>query len=176
MKAEGRLKNWGSVWAALFLIIFLTLFFAVAVGPAHIRLQTVLKVLASKVPFVSAHPVLAGEKSAETIILLLRVPRAVQAALVGASLAVSGVVIQSLFRNPMADPFVVGISSGASLGAAAAILLGLGGGYALPLLAFIGAAAAAFVVYRIAKTGSSIAIETLLLSGIAVAYFFSSIT
>ncbi|MFQ5888174.1 MAG: FecCD family ABC transporter permease, partial [Candidatus Hydrothermarchaeales archaeon] len=84
--------------------------------------------------------------------------------------------IQTLFKNPMADPFVVGISSGAALGASIAIIFGLGGLFSLPLLAFFGAATAAFIVYNIAKTGSVVVVETLLLSGIAVAYFFSAIT
>jgi iron complex transport system permease protein len=76
----------------------------------------------------------------------------------------------------MADPFVIGISSGAALGASVAILFGIGGFYALPLLAFAGAIIAAFIVYTLARTETGIVTETLLLSGIAVAYFLSSLT
>lgn len=157
----------------LFLFTFIT---SIAVGPAKISASTIFRIIIGKVPLMGAYISAPVERSAEVIVLLLRLPRAVQGALVGASLAVSGVVIQTLFRNPMADPFVVGISSGAALGAAVAILFGLSGVVTLPILAFIGATAAAFTVFNLAKRSSALPVETLLLSGIAVAYFLSSIT
>lgn len=111
------------------------------------------------------------------IILDIRLPRAVLGMLVGASLAVSGVVMQGLFRNPLADPGLVGVSSGASLGAVLLIVLGsaifgplfaLFGFYALPVAAFIGGLVTTLLLYRIATRGGQTSIATLLLAGIAL--------
>ncbi|NPV52601.1 MAG: iron chelate uptake ABC transporter family permease subunit [Firmicutes bacterium] len=114
-----------------------------------------------------------------TIILSVRLPRVVLAALVGMSLAVAGTTFQGLFKNPMADPYVIGVSSGAALGACVAILtsldlnfLGVG---AVPAFAFVGALAAVAVVYRLACRGNRVPVTTLLLSGIAVGSFLSAI-
>lgn len=111
------------------------------------------------------------------IILDIRLPRAVLGMLVGASLAVSGVVMQGLFRNPLADPGLVGVSSGASLGAVLLIVLGsavfgplfaLFGFYALPVAAFIGGLVTTLLLYRIATRGGQTSVATLLLAGIAL--------
>lgn len=176
MHSSRRFTNWRLTIALLLLILLVVLLLSVSIGPAKIRVQTIFQILLSRLPLSPVTQGQSAPESAEVIILLLRLPRAIQAALIGASLAVSGVVIQSLFKNPMADPYVVGISSGAALGASTAILLGLGGLLSIPVLAFTGATAAAFIVYSIARTESGVVVETLLLSGIAVAYFFSAIT
>jgi iron complex transport system permease protein len=176
MEGDIRFTNRTLIITGLGILLLVTLIFAVAVGPASIEAGTVFKIILSKIPIISLTFQMAGQKSAEVIIFHLRLPRVIQGALIGASLAVSGVVIQGLFKNPLADPFVIGISSGGALGASIAIIIGLRGVYALPVLAFLGATSAAFLVYKIAKTGSGVVVETLLLSGIAVAYFFSSIT
>ena len=111
------------------------------------------------------------------IILDIRLPRAVLGMLVGASLAVSGVVMQGLFRNPLADPGLVGVSSGASLGAVLLIVLGsavfgplfaLFGFYALPIAAFVGGLFTTLLLYRIATRGGQTSVATLLLAGIAL--------
>ena len=112
----------------------------------------------------------------ETIIFMIRLPRVFLGVLVGIGLSVVGATVQGLFRNPMADPWILGVSSGAALGAAISILvfplmLGI---YTTPALAFLGAIAAFFLVYNIAKTGGRIPTNTLLLSGIAVAFFLSA--
>ena len=114
-----------------------------------------------------------------TIILSVRLPRVMLAALVGMSLAVAGTTFQGLFRNPMADPYVIGVSSGAALGACIAILLSvdlnfLGIG-AVPAFAFAGALIAVSIVYRLARRGNKVPVTTLLLSGIAVGSFLSAI-
>lgn len=176
MEGSKRFYSWSIILAGLVIIFAITLLTAVTIGPASIEVLTVFKIILAKLPFVGSFFGPPADRTAEVIILILRLPRAIQGALVGSALAVAGVVIQTLFKNPMADPFVVGISSGAALGASIAIIFGLGGLFSLPFLAFFGAAAAAFIVYNIAKTGSVVVVETLLLSGIAVAYFFSAIT
>lgn len=112
------------------------------------------------------------------ILFQLRLPRVVLAALVGAALAVAGAVFQALFRNPMADPAIIGVSSGAALGAISVILLGLGaalGGLGVPAVAFAGALLTAVVVYRLARVGPVVQVATLLLAGIAVAAVVSAV-
>lgn len=113
-----------------------------------------------------------------TIVRDIRLPRMVMGVLVGASLAVSGAVMQGLFRNPLADPGLIGVSAGASLGAVSIIVLGgglmapvvaLAGIYALPLAAFCGALATTFLLYGVATRGGRTSIATMLLAGIAIA-------
>jgi iron complex transport system permease protein len=112
------------------------------------------------------------------IVYDIRLPRAILGVLVGAALAVSGAVMQGLFRNPLADPGLVGVSAGAGLGAIAVIVLGAGalgpvialaGIYALPLAAFGGGLAAAMLLYRIATRRGQTSVATMLLAGIALA-------
>ncbi len=103
----------------------------------------------------------------------IRLPRVLAAFFVGASLAVAGAAMQALFRNPMADPYILGTSSGGALGASLAIVL-LGGLF-VPLFAWTGAVAAILVVWLIAGRSGVISTETLLLTGIAVSFFFSAI-
>ncbi len=107
------------------------------------------------------------------VIWQVRLPRAMTGAMVGAALALSGAVLQGLFRNPLASPSVLGVSSGASLGAVLAIFLGLAASlvWALPLFAFAGAMLTLFVVYGIATHRGHTPIATLLLAGIAMGAF-----
>jgi iron complex transport system permease protein len=112
------------------------------------------------------------------ILFELRIPRVVLAVVVGSALAAAGAVFQALFRNPMADPAIIGVSSGAALGAIAAILLGggvLAGGLAVSGAAFVGALCVAFVVYRLARIGPAVQVATLLLAGIAMAAVISAV-
>jgi len=99
--------------------------------------------------------------------------------LVGCALAVSGVVMQGIFRNPMVDPFIIGLSSGAAVGASISILLGLSisiGIYSTPFLAFVGAGLTVFGVYFIARSKGKVKVETLLLTGIATGSFLTAVT
>lgn len=117
--------------------------------------------------------------SESSIILELRLPRTISGILVGAALSLSGAVLQALLRNPLADPFVLGISSGAAVGAVLAILVGLGstflGIYAVPGAAFGGALLTLLLVYFIARVEGRIPTQTMLLSGVIVSSFFSAI-
>jgi iron complex transport system permease protein len=116
--------------------------------------------------------------STSVILFELRLPRVMLAALVGSALAGAGAVFQALFRNPMADPAIIGVSSGAAMGAIAVILAGGGaalGGLGVPVAAFAGALATAFLVYRLARLGPSVQVATLLLAGIAVAALISAL-
>jgi iron complex transport system permease protein len=117
-----------------------------------------------------------GEPGTVTIIRELRLPRSVQAALVGAALAASGATFQALLRNPLAEPYVLGVSGGAAVGAVLAIVLGWGAApLAIPLAAFGGALLAIALVLRIAASaGAALDTRVLLLSGVMVGAFFNA--
>ncbi|MGN6306441.1 MAG: FecCD family ABC transporter permease [Mesorhizobium sp.] len=127
----------------------------------------------------------ATDMRTRVIIQDIRLPRVLMGVLVGASLAVSGAVMQGLFRNPLADPGLIGISAGASLGAVAVIVLGatvlapvvaLLGPMALPLAAFVGGLVATLILYRIATRQGRTSVATMLLAGIALAALAMALT
>jgi iron complex transport system permease protein len=145
-----------SKWAALCAAAVLALLAGVVVGPAHVPLS---------------------ELTSSPIVRDLRLPRSLLAFLVGGSLAVAGASLQALVRNPLADPFLLGLSGGAGLGAVAAIALHLPGPWALPLAAFAGALAAVWLVYRMGLVGgAALDPRVLLLSGVVVGAFTAAIT
>ena len=112
------------------------------------------------------------------ILLQVRMPRVLLAFFVGGSLAMVGVALQALLRNPLADPFVIGISSGAALGAAIALLFGIGisawGVSALPVCAFAGALLSLMIMYRISSAQYGFSVYTLLLAGVVLNAIFSA--
>lgn len=119
-----------------------------------------------------------GNRLQEAILLQIRLPRVFVAALVGGALAVAGTVMQALFRNPMADPGIIGVSSGGALGAVIAIFTGLAFLHPLllPALALTGASLSAFLVYALATRQGRTPVTTLLLAGIAVSSFLAALT
>lgn len=112
------------------------------------------------------------------IIWEFRLPRALLGLVVGASLAVAGAVLQAVVRNPLADPFVFGISSGASVAAVATLTLGAGilTGVTVPVAAFIGAFATTLIVFALAQRRGRVTPGRLVLAGVAMSYFLSSVT
>ncbi|HKP38267.1 MAG TPA: iron ABC transporter permease [Pyrinomonadaceae bacterium] len=127
--------------------------------------------------YVGYHPLnvaaLKSDPIARAIFFRLRVPRVVMAGLVGASLATVGAALQALFRNPLAEPFTLGVSGGASLGASIAIAFGLGAAFAgLPLIfiaGFAGATVSVVLVYRLARSGGGVILPgALLLAGVVL--------
>lgn len=149
---------------------------AVAVGAVWVSPLTTLRLVAWKLGVIERPDDVA--RSAEVIVFQLRLPRVLLAGVVGAALAASGTVFQGLFRNALADPAIIGVSSGAALGAVLVIVtVGAGslGALAVPLAAFVGATATAFVVYRLARVGPAVHVATLLLAGIAIAAVISSL-
>ncbi len=119
-----------------------------------------------------------GDASARGIVLGLRLPRAVQASLVGGGLAVAGAAFQALLRNPLAEPYVLGVSGGAALGAVAALVLGwaAAGPWALPIAAFAGALLAIGVVLAVAaRSGAAMDTRVLLLAGVVAGAFFNAL-
>ncbi|HJJ39042.1 MAG TPA: iron chelate uptake ABC transporter family permease subunit [Methanocorpusculum sp.] len=109
----------------------------------------------------------------QKLILDVRLPRILGALIVGAGLAAAGCAMQGLFRNPMADPYLLGTSSGGSLGAAFSIVVM--GGFLQPVLAFIGSLGSTILVYFASKRNGRVAVETLLLTGIAVSLLLSAL-
>jgi iron complex transport system permease protein len=112
-------------------------------------------------------------ETSETIVRKIRLPRIVLGATVGFALAAAGTVMQGFFRNPMADPSIIGVSSGAAVGAVAAIVFAIA--LPLPVMAFAGALLAAFAVYAIATQNGETPVATLLLAGVAVQTFLGAV-
>jgi len=115
----------------------------------------------------------------QKILMDIRLPRLLLAFIVGAGLAVCGLVFQAMFHNPLATPFTLGVASGASLGAALSVFLGVGfdflGLSSTTLFAFIGALVTIRFVYGISSMRTGFSLHTLLLTGIAISFFFSSL-
>lgn len=138
---------------------------ALAVGGVHLPLGEVWAGLKGTSP---------GDQAA-IIVREIRLPRVLLAALVGAALAVSGTVLQALLRNPLADPYVLGISSGAALGAIVAFWMGGRLAEASPFMAFGGAALTTAWVYLLGRRGGRLASYTLVLAGVITASFLSAV-
>jgi iron complex transport system permease protein len=150
---------------------------ATAVGSVHIPFLTTCRVLLSQLPLVNIAPTWLS--TTETIILEIRLPRAILAGIVGAALAVAGATYQGLFRNPLADPYLIGVAQGASLGAVTGFLLpfdwhGMGVGI-IPILAFTGALLSVAVVYSLARVGKTLPVTTLILAGVALGALWGAI-
>jgi len=164
--------------SALLLFWALVVVLSSTIGPADISFSECISILCSRLPWVSAEHV---PEVHETIIFGVRLPRILMASLVGASLAVAGAVFQGLLRNPLAEPYILGVSSGAAVGATLAMVVGLGtlaGGFGfvfVPALAFIGALIAMVAAYQLAKIGRSVPVHTLILAGVVVNAFLSAV-
>nr|WP_232328474.1 iron ABC transporter permease [Kibdelosporangium sp. MJ126-NF4]CEL22464.1 ABC transporter (iron.B12.siderophore.hemin), permease component [Kibdelosporangium sp. MJ126-NF4] len=147
----------------------------IALGPTVIPVGEVLRYLGAA---LTGGTITADELSSYTIVWEVRTPRVLLAVLVGAGLSVVGVVIQALVRNALADPFVLGISSGASVGATAVVVFGVFaslGVYALSAAAFLGALGASVLVYIAAMSKAGLTPLRLVLTGIALAYGFQAV-
>lgn len=156
-------------------LLILSIIAATSIGSVPISFLGIVRIFLHNWGLVDGLDVTQGE---EAIIFLIRLPRVLVAVLVGAALGLCGAVMQGMFRNPMAEPGVIGISSGASLGAVIAISLGLVSKnlYYLPFAAAMGALAAALLVFFLATRGGKIPTLTLILSGIAVSTFIGAFT
>jgi iron complex transport system permease protein len=175
-----RVSKW-KIYLVLLLFTFCIVFvLALNLGFAPIPFRDILIVLAKQVPFLNAlvDPSNIGQ-TVEVIILQIRLPRVLCGALVGAALATAGTIYQGIFRNPMADPYVIGASTGASVGSALVLVLGIGisllGVNTLQIFAFIGSLVTVLVVYGISRVGPRVPVTTLLLTGIAISLFQNGI-
>ncbi len=167
MRSRRRVSSAWVLWILLGLTV-VSILAGVIVGPVMISPQRILA------------DVWGGDQLSaiqRVIVWQIRFPRVLLGLLVGSALAVSGAAMQGLFLNPLASPYVLGVASGASTGAALAILFAAGAALLLPVGAFIGAACAALIVYGLARSRSrKTSIFTLILAGVAVGALFSAIT
>jgi iron complex transport system permease protein len=156
----------------------LVVIFATSLGSVDIPISTTAsivfsdklpQVLYSSLPFVDSDVQLSAT---ESIVLDIRLPRILLAGLVGAALAVAGASYQGLFRNPLADPYLIGVAQGAAVGAAVGFLfpvaLGALSSSVIPFFAFLGAMAAVLTVYWLARVGGALPVTTLILAGVAM--------
>ncbi|MFC1991797.1 FecCD family ABC transporter permease [Chloroflexota bacterium] len=151
--------------------------FATAIGSVQIPFLTTCRILLSRLPLVDIAQ--TWPDVIETIILEIRLPRVIMAGLVGAALSVAGATYQGLFRNPLADPYLIGVAQGAALGAVIGFLLpfdwqGMGFGL-IPLLAFSGAICSVAIVYSLARVGRTLPVTTLILAGVALGALWGSV-
>lgn len=156
-----------------------TMLFATGLGPVSVAPGTTAQILLSKLPFIGGNIPVSWEALDESIVLGLRLPRVCLGMIVGASLSVCGVTMQALVRNNLADPFILGVSSGASAFATLGMLFGAFsflGRYSLSISAFIGAAVTIVFVYVISRVKGRINITQLLLSGVAVSMIMDGLT
>ena len=147
------------------------------VGPVHIGLVDALESMIARLPFVHMNSPLSPTQ--ESILWDIRLPRVVLGALVGSMLAVAGASYQGVFRNPLADPYLLGVAAGAGLGATIAVVYlpnGFGFQNALPPSAFLGASLAVVLAYAIGRSaGRGSGGATLVLAGVTVASFFTAV-
>lgn len=182
------MSNWQEhkrfVWVSPILVAFLLLSatLSVCIGAVQISFKELLSILAYQLHLSDG---VAFSKQQQSVLLSIRLPRVVLGMLVGATLALSGAAMQGLFRNPLAEPSLIGISSGASLFAVLTIVLQaryfpvlgeLFGYHALAIAAFIGACTTTFMVYRVAVRQGKADITTLLLVGLAINALAGSFT
>lgn len=160
------------------LLLFTALVLSIALGAVFIPPATITRIILDALPGID----LPQDWSAafQTIVLAVRLPHTILVALTGAALASSGSAYQGLFRNPLADPYLIGVASGAGLGAVAAMSLNwprtLLGYYFIPVGAFLGATITVVVVYNLARVNSMVPLTTLILAGVAVGSFASALT
>lgn len=157
----------------------LTVVLATGLGPVSVPPDVTLKVLLHRIPGLGRRIAVTWEPLQENIVWGLRLPRVLLGMIVGASLAVTGVAMQALVRNSLADPFILGVSSGASATATLGMLFGTFsflGPYQLSISAFIGAAVTIILVYAISRVRGRIVITQLLLSGVAISMIMDGLT
>ncbi len=167
-------------WAAALGLLVATVILAAAAGAVPVRAERVGGILLSRLPLVGRYIIHNWTIAEESIILRLRLPRIVLALATGATLALAGTAYQGVLQNPMADPYLIGVSSGAALGAALAIINNLQfsafGFGAVPLAAFAGAVISLLLAYRLSRRGRTTPVLNLILTGVAVSSFFSALS
>lgn len=170
-------KKFFWLWMPILIIVLaISIIGAIMVGSVGITPQLIIEVLLFKTGILNETN---ASNAQQVIIWEIRVPRVLLALLVGASLAISGAAIQALVKNSIADPYILGVSSGASVGATSVILFGafsFFGVFALSLAAFLGAIFAVLIVFMLARVNGKTSMIRLLLSGIAVSMVLGAMT
>lgn len=173
-----RRRRSGWVWSGgLVVILLVTLPVAMGLGPVSVRFDVTAQIMTHHL-FGYPRDV-SWSQSQESIVWLLRVPRVLLGAAAGAGLAIAGVGLQALTRNILAEPYLLGVTSGASTLAAASILFGFGAGIgsaSLATSAFVGAGAAGLIVFMLARVGGQMTSTRLVMAGVAVGYVLHALT
>ena len=164
-QTNNRFYLWTSGWM---LCLLLSIGYAVSFGSVQIPFMDVWKVLLHPL-----YPSMEVDIATQVIIWELRLPRVLLAAFIGALLAVAGVIYQGLFQNPLADPYILGVSSGSAAGAVMGILLGFGA-KGTSVFAFMGALLALLMVLYLASEQNHFSVNRLILSGIIIQSFFGA--
>lgn len=173
--ARRRAVPYALLLVALGVLLAATATAGIAIGSISVPADQVWGILLHRI-----HPVLAEPDWTpvrETIVVDVRLPRVLLAGVVGAGLSVSGMALQALVRNPLADPMLLGVSSGASVGAVLVLVfhVTLFGMFSLPVAAFCGALAALVAVYFLARSGGRMTTVRLVLAGVAMAEVLSAV-
>ncbi|TQL67632.1 iron complex transport system permease protein [Nocardioides albertanoniae] len=174
---DRRRRHTGLWIGGLVIALLVTLPVAVGLGPAAVPVDTVAQIVGRHLFGVPVE--MTWTPAQESIVWLLRVPRVLLGAAVGAGLAIAGVGLQALTRNILAEPYLLGVTSGASSVAAATILFGFGAGVGSSSLAassFVGALLAGVVVYLLARVGGQMTSTRLVLAGVSVGYVLHALT
>ena len=168
----------GIYFFVITILLIFSLIISIAVGSTSIAPGTVVRILMYHILPSGWVDVSGIEESQQVVVWLLRTPRALVAALVGAALAMAGAQMQGLFKNPLASPDIVGTSAGGALGAVLALTTGLAmhSLFYLPILSFIGALVALFAVYFISTKHGRTPVATLLLAGVALSALIGAAT
>ncbi|NWG01341.1 MAG: iron chelate uptake ABC transporter family permease subunit [Syntrophaceae bacterium] len=154
------------------LLLILVLLISIAIGSVRVPPFRSIHILFQSILGLKG----AGNETERTIVLSLRLPRAILAGVVGAGLSVAGATFQALLKNPLADPYILGVSSGAAVGTIIAILLGLSASsLGLPLASFLGALLTILVVFYFGRQDGRIHPNTLLLAGVIIGSFLSAL-
>lgn len=170
-----KLFIWGGVGV---LLLFLSILLSLSVGSASLPVPDIFRILVHQIPFLGDAIQADWPGSSEQIILKVRFPRVMLGVLVGASLSVAGAAFQGVLRNPLADPYTLGVSSGSSVGAAFLIYFGLQyaffGQWTIPIVAFTTGLFSLWLVLRLARIDGKIRMETLILSGVIMQAFLGA--
>lgn len=172
-------KKYRRLFGGLSALLLVVIVSSSTIGAADLTVGDALKIIIQRLPFIGS-PIIKNpiEGSMVSIIWKIRLPRILLAGVVGAGLAFSGATYQGLFKNPMAESFVLGISAGAALGGAIGMILGITGIFGIGgtgLMAFLGALLTTLLVYHLGRTGGRVSMTSLLLSGIAVNFMISAV-
>lgn len=175
---------WRQAWSWLWFVIGLAIvvligIFSIAMGSVSIPPLTTFRIIAAQI--VSTPIVPDWAPSTAAIVLDIRLPRVLLIAITGAALASSGVAYQGIFRNPLADPYLIGVAAGAGFGAICMVVLRMRypmliGQFSLPIGAFVGALVTVAIVYVLGRVGTSTPTSTLLLAGVALSTLATSLS
>jgi len=175
MVTSNKIRRWIG-WLIILVILLLGIsFLSLTIGPVRIPLTKSISLLAQKLCFWKSYSL--ENTPAAVILFKIRIPRLILGMVVGAALSSAGVILQGMFRNPLVEPYTLGISGGAAAAVGLVIVAGLSGTLTqiIPLAGFAGAIGAAILVYFIASSGGRLTIPTLLLTGVIVSFLSSSL-